>query len=61
MFVLMVSGFVLYQSNINSKYNDPEFKSYVKKRQYCGSFWGGDSASKEEMYKDWQNHTAEGC
>jgi hypothetical protein len=64
--VIILTGvtFATYYFHISAKYNNPDFKAYEKSRRasFCGvGFGGGVSESREQMYKEWQNHTPIGC
>jgi hypothetical protein len=50
--ILLVSGLINHFV-INAKYNDPNFRSYLKSRQYCDQFWGGTHETKQQLYEDW--------
>jgi hypothetical protein len=58
--LVVLATSVIYWQQLNAKYNNPDFKKYLGARSYCGQFFG-DSASQEQIYKDWQNHTPIDC
>jgi hypothetical protein len=61
--LIVVAGLVsYYYATHATKYDNPDFKTYVNARKACSNFMGGDNdVTIEEMYKDWQNHTPIAC
>lgn len=61
-FLMLVISLTLYWHFANAKYNNPDFKSYVKDRGYCDQFYGGTHENQAQLYEDWQqSHGMIGC
>lgn len=59
--LFIVSGGLIYIYKVNSGYNNPSFKAYLKEHHYCAGYYGGETETDEQIYKQWKENELIGC
>lgn len=50
-----------YAKQHKAGYNNPDFKAYLEMHHYCSGFFGGETETDEQIYKQWQEKQLIGC